>query len=391
MNLHEYQAKALLSEYGVIIPQGMVARTVDEAENAANSIGGDSWIVKAQIHAGGRGKAGGIRRENSIAGVRSAADGLLGSRLITYQTGIEGKLVNQVYVEAACEIEQEIYLAVLVDRSTAKIAFLGSPSGGEDIEEMASEDPDRIHKFVVDDFARLDIEALSAFIAGLGLSGNIAIEAVSIAQSLFNAFIDVDASLIEINPLALTKDGTLLAVDVKMIVDDNALFRHAELENLRDENEEDPSELEAKRHEMNFASLDGNVGCVVNGAGLALATLDLLIDRGVAPANFMDIRPVATREQVATGFEMVLDDPSVKAILVNIYGGGILRCDTIAEGIALAVQRKGLNIPMIMRAGGTNMELAHKVLTSQGIAVQFARDMTHAVELIVEATSREAA
>jgi len=391
MNLHEYQAKELLSDYGVPIPKGAIARTPAEAESAAIEIGGESWIVKAQIHAGGRGKAGGIKRAGSSADVGSIADTLLGSTLVTAQTGAAGKKVNQVYVEAACQIEQEIYLAVLIDRSTAKIAFLGSFSGGEDIEEMAAEDPNKIHKLVVDDVDKLDSEALNQFIAGLGFSGNSAIEAVSIAQSLFNAFRDFDASLIEINPLALTQDGSLIAIDAKMIIDDNALFRHGDLEQLRDEAEEDQGELEARRYELNFASLGGNVGCVVNGAGLALATLDLLIDNGVAPANFMDIRPVATREQVATGFEMVLSDANVEAVLVNIYGGGILRCDTIAEGIAIAVQRKGLNVPLIVRAGGTNMELCHKVLTSQGIATRFARDMTHAVELVKAATSKEAA
>jgi len=391
MNLHEYQAKALLSNYGVPIPKGAVARTAGEAESAARNIGGDSWIVKAQIHAGGRGKAGGIRRANSTVDVSFISDALLGSTLVTSQTGDVGKRVNQVYIEASCDIAQEIYLAVLVDRSTAKIAFLGSSSGGEDIEAMAEKDPGRIHKLVVDDDEHLDSEALNAFIAGLGFSGNSAIEAVSIAQSLFNAFRDFDASLIEINPLALTKDGALFAIDAKMIVDDNALFRHEDLEKLRDETEEDQGELEARRYELNFASLGGNVGCVVNGAGLALATLDLLIDKGVEPANFMDIRPVATREQVATGFEMILNDANVKAVLVNIYGGGILRCDTIAEGIALAVQRKGLSVPLIVRAGGTNMELCHKVLTSQGIPFQYARDMTHAVELVIDATSQEAA
>ncbi len=387
MNLHEYQAKALLSDYGVPIPKGAVARTAAEAESAAKDIGGENWIVKAQIHAGGRGKAGGIKRANTTVDVSFIADNLIGSTLVTYQTGPTGKRINQVYIEAACEIEQEIYLAVLVDRSTAKIAFLGSSSGGEDIEERAAEDPDRIHKFVVDDFEKLESEALNTFISGLGFSGNSAIEAVSIAQSLFNAFRDFDASLIEINPLALTRDGALFAIDAKMVIDDNALYRHPDLEQMRDDDEEDQSELEARRYELNFASLDGNVGCVVNGAGLALATLDLLIDKGVEPANFMDIRPVATREQVATGFEMILADTNVKAVLVNIYGGGILRCDTIAEGIALAVQRKGLNVPLIVRAGGTNMELCYKVLTSQGIAFQLARDMTQAVDMVIEATS----
>jgi len=391
MNLHEYQAKALLADYNIPIPKGIVAATAEEAESAAKHIGGESWIVKAQIHAGGRGRAGGIKRANSTANVLSASNKLLGSKLVTYQTGPAGKTVAQVYVEAACDIKQEIYLAVLVDRPTAKIAFLGSSSGGEDIEEMAAEDPARIHKLVVDDYENLDSKALDAFISGLGFSGKSAAKAAAIARSLFKAFRDFDASLIEINPLALTQDGRLFVIDAKMSLDDNALYRHAELEKLRDSREEDQDELEARRHELNFTSLDGNVGCVVNGAGLALATLDLLTDNGVAPANFMDIRPAATREHVAAGFEMLLDDARLKAILVNIYGGGILRCDTIAEGIALAVQRKGLHVPLVVRAGGTNMELCHKVLISQAIPAQFARDMTHAVELISNATTREAA
>ncbi len=391
MNLHEFQAKALLSEYGVPIPKGIIANSAEEAQKAALNIGGGSWIVKAQIHAGGRGKAGGIKRENSPADVAAAANHLIGSRLVTYQTGAAGKRVNQVYIEAACEISQEIYLAVLVDRSTARIAFLGSPTGGEDIEEKAADDPDRIHKLVVEDFEHLDHQALTGFISGLGLDGANTQQAVSTAQALFKAFKDCDASLIEINPLVVTSAGELLAVDVKMILDDNALFRHQELEKYRDEEEEDPAELEAKRYELNFVSLDGNVGCVVNGAGLALATLDLLKDNGVEPANFMDIRPVATREQVATGFEMVLAAPGIKAVLVNIYGGGILRCDTIAEGIALAARRKGVTVPLIVRAAGTNMELCQKVLTSQGIPAQFARDITQAVEMVIAATSQEAA
>lgn len=388
MNLHEFQAKSLLSDFGIPIPKGIGANTADAAKKAANDIGGDRWVVKAQIHAGGRGKAGGIKLEDTPDNVSTTAKTLLGSRLVTNQTGPEGKLVNTVYIEAACKIEQEIYLAILVDRSTSKIAFLGSSSGGEDIEENAASDPDKIQKLIVEDCDTLDTEAVTNFIAGLGLSGNPATEAVAIAQALFNAFKECDASLIEINPLALTDEGILLAVDVKMILDDNALYRHDELENLRDEEEEDPAELEAKRYEMNFASLGGNVGCVVNGAGLALATLDLLKDNGIEPANFMDIRPVATRDQVATGFEMILADPSVKAVFVNIYGGGILRCDTIAEGIAIAVRNKGLTVPLIVRAGGTNMELCHKVLISQGIEAKFARDMTQGIELVLEATSK---
>ena len=389
MNIHEYQAKEILASYGVAAPEGRVARTVEQAVQAARELGGAGWMVKAQIHAGGRGKAGGVRRAISPSAVEAAARELLGSRLVTYQTGSAGKSVKQVYVEQACDVERELYLAVLVDRTAGRVALIGAGQGGEDIEERAARQPDTIERLLVDPLADLVEADVAAFVAKLGLEG--APAAPAAVSGIYRAFLDTDASLIEINPLGLTKDGRLLALDVKMSFDDNALFRHPEVETLRDQEEVDPSELEAQRYELNYVKLDGNIGCMVNGAGLALATLDLLEQCGGEPADFMDVRPVATREQIATGFEMITANPAVKAILVNIYGGGILRCDTIAEGIGLAVRRRGLEVPLIVRAAGTNSEICNKTLQSQGVKVTFAGNMAEAARLAVQAVTQEAA
>ncbi len=389
MNIHEYQAKEILASYGVAAPEGRVARTVEQAVQAARELGGTGWMVKAQIHAGGRGKAGGVRRAISPSAVEAAARELLGSRLVTYQTGSAGKSVKQVYVEQACDVERELYLAVLVDRTAGRVALIGAGQGGEDIEERAARQPDTIERLLVDPLADLVEADVAAFVAKLGLEG--APAAPAAVSGIYRAFLDTDASLIEINPLGLTKDGRLLALDVKMSFDDNALFRHPEVETLRDQEEVDPSELEAQRYELNYVKLDGNIGCMVNGAGLALATLDLLEQCGGEPADFMDVRPVATREQIATGFEMITANPAVKAILVNIYGGGILRCDTIAEGIGLAVRRRGLEVPLIVRAAGTNSEICNKTLQSQGVKVTFAGNMAEAARLAVQAVTQEAA
>ncbi len=391
MNIHEYQAKEILASYGVTAPDGRVAQDAAEAGRAAGALGGSGWMVKAQIHAGGRGKAGGVKRAGSPAEVESAAKELLGSRLVTYQTGSAGRTVKRVYVEQACDVERELYLALLVDRSAGRVALIGTSRGGEDIEERAARQPDTIERLVVDPLHGLADPEVDDFVAKLGLEGATAAPAAALISGLYNAFLEKDASLIEINPLGLTKDGRLLALDVKMSFDDNALFRHPELEALRDEEEVDPSELEAQRYELNYVKLDGNIGCMVNGAGLALATLDLLKQCGGEPADFMDVRPVATREQIATGFEMIAANPAVKAILVNIYGGGILRCDTIAEGIGLAVRRRGLEVPLIVRAAGTNSEICNKTLQSQGVRVTFADNMAEAARLAVRAVKREAA
>jgi succinyl-CoA synthetase beta subunit len=391
MNIHEYQAKELLTAYGLPVPPGMVVETGAAAEAAARDLGGDLWAVKAQVHAGGRGKAGGVQLVTTPEAAGSAAAELLGRPLVTSQTGPEGKVVRRVYVEQGTDHERELYLAVLVDRSAGRVAFIGAKYGGEDVEAAAERRPDKLQRLVIDPAAGLAAAAAEDFAGRLGLTGGLVKTAAGIMKALYQAFIDKDASLIEINPLVVTLDGALRALDIKMILDDNALFRHPELEALRDQEEVDPTELEAQRFELNYVKLDGDIGCMVNGAGLALATIDLLKQRGGEPADFMDMRPTATREQIATGFKMLLANPKVKAILVNVYGGGILRCDTVAEGVAAASRAAGLDIPVIVRAAGTNMEMCQKILVGQGIPVTFAKDMGQAAEMVVAAAKREAA
>ncbi len=385
MYIHEFQAKQLLSGYAVPMPSGVVARDSEAARNAAREIGGGAWVVKAQILAGGRGKAGGVKIAESLDAAASASRELLGSTLITEQTGAAGRKVASVYIEERVSAARELYLAILVDRASGRVAFLTSAEGGEDIEEAVARDPARMDKLIVDPAVGPDDADLRKAAASLGLNGPAAESAVALMRGLYKAFLELDASLIEINPLAVTESGALLAVDIKLNLDDNALFRHPELEALRDPDDVDPTELEAARYEINYVKLDGDIGCMVNGAGLALATLDAIGRAGGAAADFMDVRPVATREQIATGFRLVLTNPKIKAILVNVFGGGILRCDTLAEGIAAAVRAHGLRVPLIVRAAGTNMEIAKKALVSQGVAVTFADDMTEAAELAVEA------
>lgn len=385
MYVHEFQAKQLLSGYGVRVPRGALARSPEAARDAAQEIGGGAWAVKAQILAGGRGKAGGIKIAESLEAVAAASRDLLGATLVTDQTGAAGRKVASVYVEERVAAARELYLATLVDRTSGRVAFLTSAEGGEDIEEAVAGDPARIDKLVVDPATGPDDADLRKAAAGLGLDGAAAEAAVALMAGLYKAFLELDASLIEINPLALTETGDLRAVDVKLNLDDNALFRHPELEALRDPDDLDPTEMEAARYEINYVKLGGDIGCMVNGAGLALATLDAIGRAGGAAADFMDVRPVATREQIATGFRLVLNNPSVKTILVNVFGGGILRCDTMAEGIAAAVRAHGLKVPLIVRAAGTNMEIAKKALVGQGIPVTFADDMDEAAEMAVRA------
>ena len=391
MYVHEYQAKQLLSGYGVPAPRGALARTPAAARDAAREIGGGAWAVKAQILAGGRGKAGGVKVAESLDAVVTESRELLGSTLVTEQTGPAGRKVASVYVEERVAAARELYLAVLVDRASGRVAFLTSAEGGEDIEEAVARDPARIDKLVVDPAAGPDDAGLREAAAGLGLDGAAAEAAVALMSGLYKAFHELDASLIEINPLALTETGELRAVDVRLNLDDNALFRHPKLEALRDPDDLDPTEMEAARYEINYVKLDGDIGCMVNGAGLALATLDAIGRAGGAAADFMDVRPVATREQIATGFRLILSNPEVRAILVNVFGGGILRCDTVAEGIAAAVRAHGLQVPLILRMAGTNMEIAKKTLVGQGIPVTFADDMAQAAELAVRAAKSGAA
>jgi succinyl-CoA synthetase beta subunit len=391
MNLHEYQAKELLRRYGVASPKGQLARSAEEATAATRAIGGSRWVVKAQIHAGLRQDAGGVRLCDSEAAVAEAARSLLGSRLVTPQTGAGGKLVHAVYVEQAIAYEREIYLAVLVDRSAGRVALIAAREGGNDIEGRLAAAPEKMLSLVADPENGVPEAAARELAAGLGLDGAAADKAVALMQALYKAFTEFDASLIEINPLAVTDGNDLLALDVKMVLDDNAQFRHADLADLRDQEELDPTELEARDYNLNYVRLDGNIGVMVNGAGLALATVDLLKEQGGEPADFMDIRPEATRAQVTHGFKLLLRNPEVRAILVNIYGGGILRCDTVAEGIAAACKQEGLTVPLIVRAAGTNGELARKILSSQGIAVKFAQTLGQATAMVVEAAARKAA
>ena len=391
MNVHEYQAKKILGRYAVPIPGGGLARTPAEAEAMARDLRGSACVVKAQIHAGGRGKAGGVKLVRSVDEAKAAAKEMLGSTLVTDQTGAEGKVVKSIYIEERVEAARELYLAALVDRSLGCVALLASTAGGEEIERAAADNPSAILRLAVDPYEGLNPDAARHFAGRLGLEGAQAEAAAGIMAGMYKAFLELDASLIEINPLAVMADGGLVAVDVKMTFDDNALFRHPEIEALRDQDEVDPSELEAARYELNYVKLDGDIGCIVNGAGLALATIDILKQHGGEPADFMDVRPVATRQQVAAGFKMILANPKVKAVLVNIYGGGILRCDTVAEAIAEAVRETGLGVPLVVRAAGTNMEIAKKVLVGQGIPVIFADDMAEAAERVVKAARREAA
>jgi len=391
MNLHEHQAKELLRRYGVKSPEGRLARTAEEAAAAAQALGGDRWAVKAQIHAGLRQDAGGVRLCQSPEEVSQAAADLLGRRLVTPQTGAKGKLVRSVYVEQAVDHDREIYLAALIDRSAGRVALIGAGQGGSDIESRLAADPEKMISLVIDPQHGVEADEAGALAARLGLDGAAASQAVALMQALDKAFHELDASLIEINPLVVSRDGQLLALDVKMVLDDNAQFRHPDLAELRDDDELDPAELEAQRYNLNYVHLEGNIGVMVNGAGLALATVDLLKEHGGEPADFMDMRPEATRAQVTHGFKLLLRNPEVRAILVNIYGGGILRCDTVAEGVATACKEEGLRVPLIVRAAGTNGEMARKILMSQGIPVTFAQTLGQAAAKVVEAAGRKAA
>ena len=371
------------------MPPGRIAKTAEEARAAAEQLGGPRWVIKAQVHAGGRGRAGGVRLADSLDAVTDAADGLLGQRLVTAQTGTEGKQVKQVYVEQACDITRELYLALLVDRSAGRVALIASADGGEDVEEAAAEAPETLFKLVPDPGSGLDAAAAAELAGDLGLDGDQAKAAADLMAGLYKAFHDTDASLIEINPLAVTDDGDIVAVDVKMIVDDNALYRHPELEKLRDEDEVDPSETEAQRFELNYVKMDGNIGVMVTGAGLALATLDMIKAQGGEPADFMDVRPVADRDKVASGIAMLLRNPRVKSVLVNAMGGGIQFCDVITEGVAIAWKQAERTPPLIVRLAGTAKELGELALNNQGIPAVFAQDLEDAVDKAVRAARGE--
>jgi len=384
MNIHEYQAKSLMSRYGVAVPRGAVAYTAEEAEAAARNLGGSVWAVKAQIHAGGRGKGGGIKIAKSPDEVRDLAKKMIGMTLVTKQTGPAGREVKRIYVESGCDIDRELYLSLLVDRASARVTLMASTEGGMDIEEVAATHPEKIIKVTVDPAAGLMPEHARRIAFGLGLKGAAVGSATKLVTALYKAFIDLDASLVEINPLVLTKGGEVLVLDAKMNFDDNALFRQKDVLELRDEDEEDPAEVEASRHGLNYIKLDGNIGCMVNGAGLAMATMDIIKLHGGAPANFLDVGGGATKERVTAAFKIILSDANVEGILVNIFGG-IMRCDVIAEGVVAAAREIGLQVPLVVRLEGTNVELGKKILKESGLAITSADDLGDAAAKIVRA------
>jgi succinyl-CoA synthetase beta subunit len=389
MNIHEYQAKQLLSRFGVTIPRGTVAYTAKEAEQAARSLGGLVCVVKAQIHAGGRGKAGGVKVVHSAAEARAAAAALLGKRLVTHQTGPAGREVKRVYVEEGRSIARELYLSLLVDRGTSRVTILGSAAGGMDIEEVAAKSPEKLIKVAIDPAIGCEPFYARKVAFALGLTGDTANRAVALVGNLYRAFVELDASLIEINPLVVTAEGDVIALDAKMTFDENALFRHKEIEDLRDLDEEDPAEAEAARHGLNYIRLDGNIGCMVNGAGLAMATMDTIKMSGGEPANFLDVGGGATRERVTTAFKLIVGDPKVEGVLVNIFGG-IMRCDVIAEGIVAAVREVNLVVPLVVRLEGTNVELGKEILERSGLKIIAASSLEDAAKKVVKAVKAAA-
>ncbi len=386
MNIHEFQAKEILRRYGVPVLEGGVARTPEEAAAVARRLGG-TVVVKAQIHAGGRGKGGGVKVVRSPEEAAEFARGLLGKPLVTHQTGPEGRIVRQVLIESGCDIARELYLGVVVDRGSGRVALIASSEGGVEIEEVAAKTPDRIFRELVDPLIGLAGFQARRVAFRLGLPKELVNKAVGFFTALVRAFQECDASLVEINPLVVTKGGDLVALDAKMGFDDNALFRHADIRAYRDENEEDPRETEAAKFDFSYIALSGNIGCMVNGAGLAMATMDIVKHAGGEPANFLDVGGGADAAKVREAFRIILADPSVKAIFINIFGG-ILRCDVLAEGVVSAAREVGLSVPLVVRMEGTNVERGKQILAESGIAVQTAADMAEGARLAVAAAGR---
>ena len=384
MNIHEYQAKGLLAKFGVGILTGQVAYTPDEAVEAAKKLGGKVWVVKAQIHAGGRGKGGGVKVAKSLDEVRENAKRMIGMTLVTHQTGPKGKLVKRIYVESGCDIKRELYLGMLVDRATSRITIMASTEGGVEIEKVAAEHPEKIIKVAIDPATGIQPFHARKIAFGLGLEGNQVSSCVKFVIAMYKAFLELDCSIVEINPLVVTGAGDVIALDAKMNFDDNALYRHKEVEEMRDEDEEDPAELEAGKHNLNYIKLDGNIGCMVNGAGLAMATMDIIKLYGGTPANFLDVGGGATKERVTTAFKIILSDANVEGILVNIFGG-IMRCDVIAEGVVAAAKEVSLHVPLVVRLEGTNVELGKKILAQSGLPILSADNLADAAEKIVKA------
>ena len=389
MNIHEYQAKELLAKYGVPVPPGGVAYTAAETAEVTQRLGGTIWAVKAQIHAGGRGKAGGVKLVRSPEEASAAATGMLGKRLVTHQTGPQGRDVKRVYVEAASDIARELYLALSVDRSSGRTTLIAAAEGGVEIEELAARAPEKILRLAIDPATGIEPFHGRRLAFELGLGGDEVKAMVALVGGLARAFEELDASLIELNPLVVTGAGGLVALDAKISFDDNALFRHPEIEALRDEDEEDPMEREGAKHSLSYVKLDGNIGCMVNGAGLAMATMDIIKLYGGSPANFLDVGGGATRERVTAAFKLILSEPNVEAILVNIFGG-IARCDVIAEGVVAAAREVNLHVPLVVRLEGTNVELGRKILSQSGLPIIAAQDFADAAEKVVNSIKEAA-
>jgi len=384
MNIHEYQAKDILRKFGVATLKGQVAHSPDEAVAAAKQIGGSVWVVKAQIHAGGRGKGGGVKIAKSLEEVRDLTSKIIGMTLVTHQTGPEGKVVQKIFIEAGCNIEKEYYVACLIDRATGRVAMMASSEGGMDIEEVAHRNPGAIKKVDIDPVTGLGAWQARELAFAIGMKPEALNKAAKLMKGLYEAFIKCDCSIAEINPLVVTKEGDVICLDAKMNFDSSALYRQPQILELRDLNEEDPAEIEASKFDLAFIKLDGNIGCLVNGAGLAMATLDIIKLHGASPANFLDVGGGADKEKVTNAFKIILKDPNVKGILVNIFGG-IMKCDVIAEGVIAASKEVGLKVPLVVRLEGTNVELGKKILAESGLNIIPANDLTDAAKKITAA------
>ncbi len=388
MNIHEYQAKEILAKYGVAVPKGRVAFTPDEAEDIAKNFMGDKLcVVKAQIHAGGRGKAGGVKLAKNHQEAKQHAEEIIGKKLVTHQTGPEGKEVKKVLIEEGCQIARELYLGLVVDRARQRVVVMASQEGGVEIEEVAAKSPEKILKEYVDPAVGLIPFQARKLAFGLGIDKSLVNKAVKFMMGLYQAFVDSDCSMAEINPLVITKDGNIMALDAKMGFDDNGLFRHKDVHDMRDLDEEDPKEVEASRYSLNYVALDGNIGCMVNGAGLAMATMDIIKLYGGMPANFLDVGGGANKEQVTVAFKILMSDPKVKAVLINIFGG-IMRCDIIAEGVIAAAKEVGVKVPLVVRLQGTNVDLGRKILAESGLNIITADKMNEAAEKVVKAAKK---
>ena len=384
MNIHEHQAKQILKKYGVKVPNGIFGFTVDEVITKAKSLKTNRYVLKAQIHSGGRGKAGGVKILNNINELNKEAKQLLGKVLVTNQTGSQGKKVNRLYVEESSNIEKEFYLSCLVDRSSSKIAFISSDQGGMDIEEVAKQKPEKIITTKVDFKKEISNENCEKIIKVFKLNDSLKTQAIDLIKSIYKLFLDLDVSLIEINPLILTKENKIVCLDAKVNFDDNALFKHPEILELRDLSEEDSTEIEASKHDLAYIKLDGSIGCMVNGAGLAMATMDIIKLYGEEPANFLDVGGGASKEKVSAAFKIILSDKNVKGILINIFGG-IMRCDVLAQGVVDAAKEIKINVPLVVRLAGTNYEEGKKILDSSNLKIISATDLSNAAEEIVKA------